>query len=204
MSSASSQDSLSELVKIGNHLYKMIFAIYQSQFQTNISPSISDEEAKLSELLLEEHYDLNTLNKNIQPSTILQTSNSFTTFCPNESSSTPPYQATNQKDNPFFICSFEDDESFESDLSMSKRKNQKNEKNGDELQQLFYPQKLIIKEEMKFFCKFCRFSTKTKQHLGGHISKNHPGKGENSKKKSKAKRKRDYNNVMHYSIVQGM
>lgn len=196
MDSLFSQDSLSELVKIGNHLYKMIFVIYQNQFQSNVSPVISDEEAKLSDLLLEERSDVNALNNSMHTSPIFPSSKSFSTLCPKDSSATP-------SSDPFIFYSFDDDQSFESDLTMSKRKTQRNCSKDDELQQLFYPQKQIAKEEMKFFCKFCGFATKTKQHLGGHISKNHPGMGENSKKRIKAKRKRDYNSVIHQSIVAG-
>lgn len=180
---------LPSLLEIGLQLYSMISKIYEEQFRASDQTKILDSEATLTDLLLAgEGFDTSRSSLFKTTSFLTVSTNETNYFDQNGDNLGESSDIFNDVHEPFF-------ENFCSSNGNSQNKN------DDDFPVYFFKPKKLIQKEKTFMCKFCGNFSKNKQQLGGHISKNHPGKGANASKRDIKKKNQEYRRIMKESIL---
>jgi len=204
--------SLSSLTTIGSHLYSMMSSIYKQQFKNSSSTGSSETpQIKTSDLLLEDEIDLTDLTfssdlplpltfKTPNRSTPLPKNNSFSTFYTNESL-LPQINAVDKYKRHDSFSMFSTDDIFSPENKFSSFNMVKEQEEESEDFMDFVVKKKIKKDKNEYPCRFCPHISETKQKLGGHVSRQHKGRGMLSQRKQNALRNEDYERVLKNTVL---
>lgn len=190
--------SLSSLLTIGSHLYTMMSSIYRQQFN-NIAPlEQPNPPIKTQDLMLDEEVDIDDINLEMSQEIgeeatpglerTLPKNSSFSTFYTNDSLHGPMTGDIMHRSDSFSM--FSSDDIFTTEAFGWPREKSHPEEDS------FFQAKKTIKKTKTLQCKFCPHLAPNKQQLGGHVSRNHKGKGVQSERKRIAKRNQDYEKVL--------
>ena len=195
--------SFSSLQTIGSHLYTMLSSIYRQQFNNIIPMEQPQPHIKTQDLMLDEEEDIEDISMEISQEIgdevtsgrekTLPKNSSFSTFCTNDSlHGLMTGDIMHRSDSHFSM--FSSDDIFTEETFGWPTENNISEEDS------FFKAKKTIKKTKALQCKFCPHLAPNKQQLGGHVSRNHKGKGVQSERKRIAKRNQDYEKALKASF----
>ena len=198
----SQTNSISSLLTLGSHLYTMMSSIYHQQFN-NITPLQQPQpQFKTQDLMLDEDVDIDDISMEMSQEMgeeatpdrekTLPKNNSFSTFYTNDSLHGLMTGDIMHRSDSFSM--FSSDDIFTKEAFGWPREKTHPEEDS------FFQVKKTIKKTKTLQCKFCPHVAPNKQQLGGHVSRNHKGKGVQSERKRIAKRNQDYEKALKTSF----
>ena len=195
---------VSNLIKIGSYLYSMLSSIYTHQFRDSeslIQEDQSHSSISPSDLLFDDQIELSHRGNSTFESPPMFKNSSFSTLqtietlLPNNSMD-QSLDSNSMISEDAFMEQLKNEENsvFEEKFNSCLINNESDE--TIDLERKFPSMgKSIYKLKNKFACKYCLHVSDTKQQLGGHVSRKHPGKGTNYHKKQMILKNKEFERI---------